>query len=80
MATRKHNIKKDMPASARFIAAGMSLVLFVIGTVVFLMFQPLTWGLMWLGVGAVGLGGDLVHSGIRGKWPFTVECWIYMAE
>ncbi len=70
-----------MPAPGRFIAAAAGLVLLVIGAVLlFLAVRAFTWGVMWIGIGATGLGGDLFLGGVRGKWPVAVECWIYMAQ
>ena len=82
MAMGKHKNQRDMPTTWRLIAAAAGLVLLVIGGAVlfFLAARSFSWGLMWLGIGAVGLGVDLFLGGLWGKWPVTLECCIYMAQ
>jgi hypothetical protein len=76
MESQKHKRRSDMPAAARFIAAAIGLFLIVGSAVVFLVVRPLLWAAVWVGIGAAGLGGDLLFAGIRGRWPRSVEGFI----
>ena len=79
MAQEKHKIKPDMPTIGRVASAVIGLFLIVGSAAVLLVVRPLNWGVVWVGIGAGGLGADLLNGGIRGRWPITAEAWIYMA-
>jgi hypothetical protein len=73
-ADQKKN--KDMPVPARIIAAAAGLVLLPLGLFVLLAARPLNWK---IGLGAVisaGIGVDLLHGAVRGRWPVAVFFWL----
>jgi hypothetical protein len=80
MTQERHKIKPDMPAIGRVACTLVGFFLIVGSTALFFAVRPLSWGVFWTGIGAVGLGADLLSGGIRGRWPMTAEAWIYMAQ
>ena len=70
------NTRQDMPLAARVIAAAAGVFLVAVCAMVFLAVRPLNWKAVWLGIGAGGLGGDLIHGGIRGRWPVAALLWL----
>ena len=70
------NPRKDMPGAAWVIAAIFGLFLIAGSTFLVLAVRPFNWQLGSLSFGAVGLGADLVHGAIRGRWPTTALLWL----
>src|SRR5258708_3608024 len=67
---------QDMPLVARVISivAGGSLIALCL--ILFLSVRPLAWKAVCLGIGAGGLGADLIYGGIRGRWPVGALLWL----
>jgi hypothetical protein len=80
MAQGKHKTRPGMPAAARVIAGAIGLCPIIGSAGMFLMVRPLSWGVVWVGVGAAGLGVDFLSGGIRGRWPVSIEAWLDMAR
>jgi len=80
MTQEKQKIRTNMPTIGRVASAAIGLFLIVGSAAVFLAVRPLNWPVVWVGIGAGGLGADLLTGAIRGRWPVTAEAWIYMAR
>ena len=70
------NTRKDMPGAARVIAAIFGLFLIAGSIFLVLAVRPFNWQLGSLSFGSVGLGADLVHSGIPDRWPTAALLWL----
>jgi hypothetical protein len=76
MAQETRNTRPDMPAVARAIALAVGVLLIVGSASTFLAVRPLKWQAISLGIGAAGLGADLLGGGIRGRWPVSALFWL----
>jgi hypothetical protein len=65
-----------MTVAARVIAVAVGVLLIVGSASIFLAVRPLTWLVISVGVGAGGLGADLLGGGLRGRWPLFVLLWL----
>jgi hypothetical protein len=68
-------IQQLMPAWARTIAALFGILLLPLGVIVFVLIRPLDLKSIFLGVGAISAGCDLLGGAISGKWPIMLQ-WI----
>jgi hypothetical protein len=78
MAQENLKNRSDMPLVARVIATVVGVLLIVCGGLVFVAVavRPIYWRAVWLGIGAGGLGADLLCGGIRGRWPAAPLFWL----
>ena len=68
--------RKDMPATARVIAAILGASLIAGAFFLVLAVRPMNWKVGSLSLGAVGLGADLIHGAILGRWPTFALLWL----
>lgn len=68
--------RKDMPAAARVIAAILGVFLIAGSILLVLAVRPMDWKVGSLSFGAVGLGADLIHGAIQGRWPTSALLWL----
>ncbi len=72
----KRKMKREMPMTARIIAAVIGIFLVVCGAIAFFAVRPLRWESVGIGVGAAGLGADLLTGAVRGRWPASALIWL----
>ena len=65
-----------MPVPAPIIAAAVGLVLLALGLFVLLAARPLNWRVGLCAAISAGIGVDLLHGAVRGRWPASVFFWL----
>jgi hypothetical protein len=65
-----------MPAPARVVAAVLGLILIPLGLVILFASGPLSSNAGIGGIVSAGIGVDLLHGAIRGRWPVVVLLWL----
>jgi len=77
MSPEPQNRRSDMPMAGRIVSAGVGAFLVIGGIImVFLAARPLNWKVCSAGLGGIGLGADLLHGAIRGRWPVSAFLWL----